>query len=303
MTSAPQAARAKQLKPKLKREIPRTATDPKHAVQPVEKHLAQMIDYSAGGVNVAGGGSRKIITQKVGGAAVESEWEDYEEPSRVAARWVFHREVLRLLPRALDVASTADPRLDAQVGVGSPAFAQIKDLANKVVHAFIENVSLVQRKPNPYVVGPILVRESEIERFDNALHAGYEGLNGPEKSFARELDKTGLTWARNPPRSGYGIPLISIGDTENFYPDFVVWTDAEVICIDTQGPHLLRDDAGRKLLSVKPRTDVQQLIIRFVTSGEYNGQFEKLSPDGYTLWGSRTMVNLGCRTSTRSRIC
>lgn len=35
----------------------------------------------------------------------------------------------------------------------APAFAQIMDLAGKVVRAFIENVSLVQRKPNPYVVG------------------------------------------------------------------------------------------------------------------------------------------------------
>ncbi|WP_458040409.1 MULTISPECIES: hypothetical protein [Bacteria] len=74
-----------------------------------------------------------------------------------------------------------------------PAFAQIKDLANKVVHAYIENVSLVQRKPNPYPVGPILVREAETEHFDNALHAGYEGLNGLERTFARALDKTGLT--------------------------------------------------------------------------------------------------------------
>lgn len=65
----------------------------------------------------------------------------------------------------------------------------------------------------------------------------------------------------------------------------MVWTDADVICIDTKAPHILREDAGRKLLSVKPRADVQQLLIRFVTAGEYNGQFERLSPDGYTLWG------------------
>jgi type III restriction enzyme len=64
-----------------------------------------------------------------------------------------------------------------------------------------------------------------------------------------------------------------------------VWTDSEVICIDTKGPHNLRDDARRKLLSIKRRTDVRQLVIRFVTVGEFNGQFEKLSQDGYTLWG------------------
>lgn len=286
IASSPQSPRARQLRPKLKREIPRTATDPNDAVAPVNSLLNQMIDYSSGGANVSGTGSRRVVAQSIGGGpAVASDWEDYEEPSRVSARWVFHREVLRLLPRALDVASTADARFDAQVGVGSPAFAQIKDLANKVVRSYIENVTLVQRKPNPYVVGAILARDDDIERFENALHAGYDSLNGLERSFARALDKTGFVWVRNQPRSGYGIPLISIGDTENFYPDFIVWTESQVVCIDTKGPQLLREDAGRKLLSVRPRTDVASLIIRFVTAGEYNSQFEKLSPDGYTVWG------------------
>lgn len=285
VASAPQNPRAKQLKPKLKREIPRTATNPLDAVKPTEKLLAQMLDYSAGGLNTSGSGSRRIVTQTIGGNASEADWQEYEEPSKVSARWVFHREVLRLLPKALDVASTADHKFDVQVGVGSPAFLQIRDLAQKVVRTYIENVTLTQRKPNPYVVGPILVRESELETFANALHAGYEGLNAPEKAFAQALDKTGLTWARNHPRTGYGIPLISIGETENFYPDFVVWTTTKVVCIDTKGHHLLREDAGRKLLSVRSRTDSSSLVIRFVTPGEYNPQFEKQSPDGFTLWG------------------
>ncbi len=244
-------------------------------------YIARNIDT---GPNASG--RRRIAVQTIGGgAAARSEWEDYEEPSKVAARWVFHREILRLFPKALDVASTADARFDAQVGVGSPAFVQIRDLASKVVHEYIENVTLVQRKPNPYVVGPILVRESEIERFDNALHAGYEGLNGLERTFARALDKTGKTWVRNQSRIGYGIPLISVGETENFYPDFVVWTDTKVVCIDTKGPQILREDAGRKLLSIRPRTDVPALVIRFVTAGEHNAQFERLNHDGYSLWG------------------
>ena len=286
VASSSPTTRSKSLKPKLKREIPGTARDPQEAVAPVTKLLNQMLDYSAGGINTSGSGSRRIAVQTIGGgAAARSEWEDYEEPSKVSARWVFHREILRLFPKALDVASTADARFDAQVGVGSPAFVQIRDLASKVVHEYIENVTLVQRKPNPYVVGPILVRESEIERFDNALHAGYEGLNGLERTFARALDKTGKTWVRNQSRIGYGIPLISVGETENFYPDFVVWTDTKVVCIDTKGPQILREDAGRKLLSIRPRTDVPALVIRFVTAGEHNAQFERLNHDGYSLWG------------------
>lgn len=286
VSTAPQQPRAKQLKPKLKRDIPRTATDSIDAVKPIEQLLDQTHDYSSDRINTSGSGSRRTALQTVGGgSATESVWEDYEETSRVSARWVFHREILRLFSRALDVASTADPRFDAQIGVGSPAFAQIKDLANKVVHSFIENISLTQRKSNPYVIGPILVREADLVQFNNALHAGYDGLNSLEMTFARALDKTGYTWMRNQPRTGYGIPLISIGESSNFYPDFVVWTESQVICIDTKGQHILREDAGRKLLTVRPRNDTLGLAIKFVTPGEFNNQFEKQSPDGYTLWG------------------
>ena len=53
----------------------------------------------------------------------------------------------------------------------------------------------------------------------------------------------------------------------------------------TKGPQILREDAGRKLLSIRPRTDVPALVIRFVTAGEHNAQFERLNHDGYSLWG------------------
>jgi type III restriction enzyme len=290
VAAAPGASRAKELKPKIRKEIPRTALSSQDAVLPVETLLAGMLDYSDSVKNTVGVGSRKLVQQAVGAATqIGQDWEDYEESNKVSARWVFHREVLRLFPRALDVASTADERFDVQIGVGSRAFDQVKDLARRVVQAYVENVCLVQRKPNPFVVGPILVRDGEIERFTNALHAGYEDLNDLERAYARSLDKTGLAWFRNPPRSGYGIPLVSVGDTSNFYPDFVVWTDTKVICVDTKAPHILQGEAGRKLLNVQSRTDTAaSLQIRFATPGEFNSAFEKLSNDGCTLWGLKS---------------
>lgn len=290
VAAAPGASKAKELKPKIRKEIPRTALSSQEAVVPVETLLAGMLDYSDSVKNVVGVGSRKIVQQAVGSATQTGEdWEDYEESNKVSARWVFHREVLRLFPRALDVASTADERFDVQIGVGSRAFDQVKELARRVVQAYVENVSLVQRKPNPFVVGPILVREGEIERFTNALHAGYEDLNDLERAYARSLDKTGFAWFRNPPRSGYGIPLVSVGDTSNFYPDFVIWTDSKVICVDTKAPHILQGEAGRKLLTVQSRNDTSaSLQIRFVTPGEFNSTFDKLSNDGCTLWGLKS---------------
>jgi type III restriction enzyme len=72
--------------------------------------------------------------------------------------------------------------------------------------------------------------------FTNALHEGYDGLNPLESTFARALDGAGVPWFRNPPRSGYGIPLVDIGDTETFYPDFIFWTGNAVVCVDTKDP-------------------------------------------------------------------
>jgi hypothetical protein len=37
------------------------------------------------------------------------------------------------------------------------------------------------------------------------------------------LDKSDVTWCRNPPRSGFGIPLLSPGQSKVFYPDFLAW--------------------------------------------------------------------------------
>lgn len=47
---------------------------------------------------------------------------------------------------------------------------------------------------------------------------GYTDLNKLELAFARALDETGHDWCRNPSRSGYGIPLITLGATRTFYP-------------------------------------------------------------------------------------
>lgn len=288
ITSSPAARRTTEFKPRSRMEIPRTALDSRDAVRPVEELIDGMLDYSEATTNTVGSGSRKMVRQTVGkDDQIDHDWEDYEESNRVSARWIFHREILRLFPRALDVASTADERFDVHVGIGSKAFNQIKDLARKVVHSYVENVLLVQRKSNPFVVGPVLVSSGDVQQFNNSVHKGYEDLNPSlELKFAQAIDGAGLPWFRNPPRTGYGIPLVSVGDTANFYPDFIVWTDSCVLCIDTKAPHILQGEAGRKLLSVSPRQDGSaRLEIRFVTPGEFTSAFERLNNDGCTVWG------------------
>jgi type III restriction enzyme len=164
----------------------------------------------------------------------------------------------------------------------------------------MDHVLLKQRRVDPYVVGSVMVRKDELVRFKHALHIGYSGLNALELAFARSLDNTGLTWCRNPSRSGYGIPLISIGSTKSFFPDFLVWKDKNVYAIDTTGGHLLAEKTGRKLLDIEPAKDRSgRLVIRFVSEGRWNPQLQQEDKAGYTVWGLMSQAGFDGDLETR----
>jgi type III restriction enzyme len=196
---------------------------------------------------------------------------------------------MRRFKDALGVAPTDAEKFDARVGFGSRAHKQIARVAEDVVDAFINNVELKQKAVDEYEVGPALVRVATMETFANALHDGYSDLNETlELPFARAIDKTGLTWCRNPSRSGYRIPLISIGPTHNFYPDFLVWKGVDVLAIDTTGGHLLKDKTARKLLSIEPaKGSSGRLMVRLVSEGTWNPAVEQEDSAGYTVWGRK----------------
>jgi len=184
-------------------------------------------------------------------------------------------------------------QFDALVGFGSAAYEQVLRTADDVVTAYTENILLVQSRPNPHRVGPVLVRPDDLKTFSNSLHEGYSDLNPEELACARALDTTGLAWYRNPARSGYGIPLITIGRTRTFYPDFLVWTgeegDSDVYAIDTTGAHLLADKTGRKMLAIRPpRGSNRELNVRFISRGRQDAQLTSLDDEGYSVWGRRS---------------
>lgn len=285
VVSAPGKARPEAYAPKGKYYVPETGLDPSAAQLQIAKILENFADYRNDLTNTKGVGSRRVLRQKVGQVGTETEWEAFEQASQASARWVFHREIQRQYKYALGVVNLADPKLDALVGIGSSAHKQVVRLAEDVVSSYIKGVRLKQRKSNPRRVGSLLAQPDEIISFENAVHEGYAGLNGIERAFAESIDRTGLLWSRNPARSGYGIPLISVGPTDNFYPDFLVWTEERVVCVDTKGGHLVRETAARKLLliggaSLSPRLDVQ-----FVSEGKYGQDLQHEGPDGYSRWG------------------
>lgn len=265
--------------------VPETGLDPGVARATIKHLVEDFADYREGGVNTTGVGSRRVLRQKIGHGGTVTGWDEYEQSSQASARWVFHREIQKQYKAALGVVNLADPKLDARVGIGSAAHKQVTKLGDEVVDAYLKGVRLVQRRLNPYRIGGVLARPDDVLPYSNSLHEGYAGLNSVEKMFADAIDATGLMWSRNPARTGYGIPLISVGPTANFYPDFLVWTTDRVICIDTKGPHLVHETARRKLLRIRTSDGSHRLDVQFVSPGKFDDNLEQKHKDGYTCWG------------------
>lgn len=285
VVSPPGKPKPQEYLPKDEYVVPETALNPAQAQSKIIDLLAGFSDYRDDDRNTKGTGSRRVLRQKVGQSGTETEWEEYEHSAEASARWVFHREIQRQFKEALGVVNLAEPKLDAVVGIGSPAYKHVTDLADDVVTAYVKGVRLVQRKSNPYQVGPVLARPDELITYNNAVHEGYAGLNSIERPFADELDRVDLLWARNPSRTGYGIPLITVGPTSNCYPDFLIWTEERVLCVDTKGPQLVDSTARRKLLKIKSSGEGRRLDIQFVSEGKYDDELTRRDSDGYTYWG------------------
>lgn len=287
LTTPPGGERPVQQAVKELRTVPKTAIDNVPAQAAVEQVIAKMHDYTDDSKNTKGVGRRRTVQQTIGAKdTVDSEWMEFEQSNQVSARWVFRREVSRRYRPALTVMNTETAKFDAKVGVGSPAYETTASDAAKAVDEYLANAVVKQVKPNPYEVGSILVRPSAVELYDNALHAGYDGLNPLERQFARALDSTGLTWCRNPSQTGYKIPLISLGATVWFFPDFLVWAGDSVLCLDTKGEHLVETDSRRKLLAIRPHPQTPTTVeVKLISKGSWAADGSPSGKDGFSIWG------------------
>lgn len=286
LTSPPGSELPVSLDAKEPRSVPRTAIDNGPTVEPVSKVLAKVHDYSQDTLNTRGVGRRRTVQQAIGaGEAKDSEWVDFEQSNRVNARWVFRREVARRYRPSLSIMETDSQKFDAKVGVGSTAYASLTDYAAEAVDEYLRHAVVKQLKPKPYEIGSTLVRRGTMETFKNALHEGYDDLRPFELRFARALDETGLPWARNRSQTGYKIPLVSLGQTVWFFPDFLVWSGDRVLCVDTKGNHLVEGDARRKLLSIQPHKDVSTTVeVKFVTEGTFKADGTPDGKEGFSVW-------------------
>lgn len=276
-------------------EVPVAAVITDLAESEIRSVIEKMTDYRGmDDVNTTGVGKRARVWRPVG---ADSEgginWEEFGESTRVVARWLFTRAVRRIHPGALGIAVTASPdgsltKFDTRIGIGSNAAVHIETVAEQVAQAFIENVYLKLRKPNPYKVGPLLQPEEGVAKFKNSVHEGYVGLNESlELPLAYALDALGHDWSRNPSQSGYGIPLIAPGRSKNFFPDFLVWKGGDVYAIETKGAYL-HSDAIRKSVSIRPAAqDSPRVFVRFVSDGVVNENGPQPDTEGFTAWTFR----------------
>lgn len=282
--------------PSEEKTVPKVYADSSLVLEPVAHLIEALPDFQDDtGINTRGEGSRAIIQQRIGEKNdAELKWVSIEHNNPVSARWVFQRAVMRLYPKALEVAGSDDTKFDVKIEVGSKAYGVMERLADDVVSAYFQYVRLRERPHNAYTVMSIFADPARIIKYQNALHSGYTGLNPLEREFATALDDTGLTWCRNPSKTGFGIPLLSVGRTGQFFPDFLVWQGNDVFGLDTTGEHLLHEKTGRKLLAILPDSrTMSQLYIRLISRGRWNGKVEQTSKDGFTVWRLREDRELG----------
>jgi len=274
--------------PMVTKEVPHIWRDPSAAMAPIEAVIKGLVDFQGdAGPNVQGGGAKALVQQQVGKAASpEWEWVERDHGNSVSARWIFQTAVRRQFPLVLEVTRSDDPKFDAQLELGSIADATMRKAAADVVNIYLQHVVLRQRAQNPYVVSDIFVDPTTAEKFNNAVHAAYSGLNITlELPFARELDKTRLRWCRNPSQSGFPILPLTPGQSKTFYPDFLVWKGKYVYAIDTKGEHILQSELGRKLLAISPPAKSRlSLIVRLVSPGKWDKAPQRISGEGFTVW-------------------
>jgi len=275
------------ISPRKDKTVPNVSIDCTNAKAPIGKIISNIIDYRKDEINTVGAGGHIQVLQKIGdGAFAKEEWIDTEHSNKVSARWIFVRELQKYCAKAVNVCEIEDPKFDAFVEYNSNAAQNIRETAEKVIDAYIEYSSIVQNPYDQIPVGDIAADPSQMTLFKYSIHEGYSDLNSFEKEFAAAIDQTKKVWFRNPSRGVFEIPLLDKGGTNNFFPDFIVWSDGDIYAIDTKGDHLIKEDSARKLFYIEKvgAKSGPNLFVRLITKGKWGPNTMKEGPEGYTVW-------------------
>ena len=271
-------------KPRHDVEVPDIAIVSDRAITEVKNVIDKMIDYSNDDTNTIGEGSTIKVITDIGSNEDGHEVTTVTTHSNgVTVRWIFKRELDKLAKNAITICDISAPKFDALVEYSSNAASYVKEEAAKIAEIYRQNSIIMQNPLDTVPVGEVIINDESIE-FRNSVHARYSDFNSFELDFAKELDKTGLVWMRNPKNGILKIKLLDGKGTDNFNPDFIVWTDHIVYAFDTKGNHLIHTDSVRKLFHLEKACDGKDLVIKLISEKKYNVHGQVIDQKGYTVW-------------------
>ena len=215
------------------------------------------------------------------GSVVEWKAEGHTNPVRL--RWLVTTAIRMRSSRVLAMVDLKNTKFDVRVQVQSRADKQADTFGRDVVSAYYDLSDLsYESEDDSFKFGTIRVPK-KAPSFKHGLYERYNGFNKFELAFAKALDDVKLVWHRNPSSGGFYIPLLSEGNTSAFYPDFIVWKNNTIYCLDTKGGHLLSDAVARKLFDIK-EDGKTKVHVRFISEGKQSELRGKSIKGGYTVW-------------------
>lgn len=257
------------------------------AMQVVDQLISKFPTFVEGGTDAMGTAESTSAIIKVNdkaGAIVDPQWIEGGHTNPVRLRWLLSLAVRSCAPQAGKIINTNHQKFDVRVQVRSNAEMAVRDLAEKIGTAYFEHSELIYEEDDPFTFGPMRVVKEGAIKFTNSLYGQYGKMSTEEATFARGLDAANVVWHRNPVSGGYSIPLLSSGDTANFFPDFLAWKGKKVFAIDTKGKHLLTDALLRKMFDIR-NGEQTRVHVRFVVKGKQDALGAKtISNEGFTIW-------------------
>lgn len=271
------------VQPKMEVEVPDIVINSEKAMLEIKDVIDKMIDYSYDVNNTIGAGNQIQVVAEVGSYCGEEIGYTTQHSNQVTARWIFKREMDKLAKNAITLCDISAKKFDALVEYNSNAAIYIKNEAKKVADIYRRNSVIMQNPLDTTPIGEVFITEDSKE-FHNAVHPQYSDFNIFELEFARELDSRNVLWMRNPANGFLKIPLLDGKGTDTFNPDFIVWTENEILALDTKGSHLIAEDSNRKLFYIEKACEGKELIIKLVSEKKYNERQEVIDTSGYTVW-------------------
>jgi len=277
--------------PRIEVELPDVFLDMAAAEEATRAVLDQVGDYLNSPDALASGHVAQV-KQEIGHdeTLTDLEWVEKGQGMPVTVRWLLGRYIERQYPAARAVCDMNEARFTRHIHIGSRAAKQLESQANELVTTFLQHASIGVLPNCLRKIGEATYDVNKHVSFKNSVHPAYSGLNVDELECAKAIDALNWPWYRNPSNGGFSLPLLLPGTKRSFFPDFVIWTNTAIWLIDPKGDHLIKDDAGKKLIAIDNASGQVSLKVCLITQGTWDKMFNKLDDSNVTAWRLRSGI-------------